>query len=63
MKAETDQFFDGLDVLGVTSMVKKYPDLMKPLFVPEIVPLKKGNHYHTQSSHHCDQKCFMYKAT
>lgn len=48
MKAETDQFFDGLDVLGVMSMVRKYPDLMKPLFVPENVPLTKGNHYHTK---------------
>lgn len=63
MKAETDQFFDGLDVLGVTSIVRKYPDLMKPLFVPENVPLKKGNHFHTQSFHCYDKNCFMYKAT
>ena len=33
VKAETDQFLEGLIVLGVLSMVKTFPDLMMPLFV------------------------------
>ena len=32
---EMDQFAEGLESLGVLSSMKKYPDLMRPLFVAE----------------------------
>ena len=43
MKAETDQFIDGLNVLGIVQMAKKYPQLMKPLFIPTENQINKGN--------------------
>ena len=42
VKAETDQFTEGLEVLGLLSMVKKYPALLMPLFVPMNTELSKG---------------------
>lgn len=32
---EMNQFAEGLESLGVLSYIKKYPDLMRPLFVAE----------------------------
>ena len=42
MKAETDQFVEGLEALGVPAMAKKYPDLMMPLFTSEATLLTMG---------------------
>ena len=42
VKAETDQFMDGLKTLGVLQMVKKFPDLMKPVLVKQSTKLHKG---------------------
>ena len=39
---ETNQFLEGLEVLGVLSMVKKFPDLTMPLFVTTRTELNKG---------------------
>ena len=35
---EMDQFAEGLESLGAFSYIKKYPDLMRPLFVAEQQP-------------------------
>ena len=32
VKAEMDQFMDGLNDVGVLEYIRKYPDLLKPLF-------------------------------
>lgn len=33
VKAETDQFLERLEVLGIVSMIKRCPDLLRPLFI------------------------------
>ena len=42
VKAEMDQFADGLSSLGVLDAVKKQPDVMKPLFVAQKCNLSAG---------------------
>ena len=43
VKAEVDQFLDGLQSLGVHDYIKSHPDLMKPLFVADnITQLTSG---------------------
>ena len=42
VKDETDQFGDGLEVLGIVSMIRKCPEIMKPLFTPTKTQLNTG---------------------
>ena len=42
VKAEIDQFIEGLSALGVLETVRKYPALMSPLFTNLKKPLTKG---------------------
>ena len=49
VKAETDQFIEGLEVLGIISIIKRCPEIMKPLFTPTKSHLSKGiYHFHSQ---------------
>lgn len=36
VKAEMDQFLEGLESLGIIDAIKSQPEVMKPLFVAEI---------------------------
>ena len=36
MKAQIDQFIDGLHCLEIDAMIQQYPDKLKPLFVDDI---------------------------
>ena len=36
VKSEMDAFAEGLQVLGVLTMIRMYPDLFKPLFVADL---------------------------
>ena len=46
VKAEIDQFLEGLSCLGVIDAVKKHPMLMQPLFIPsESCQLTKGMYW------------------
>ena len=43
MKAEVDQFLDGLNTMGVLQMIRQHSDLMKVFFVPtENIRLSRG---------------------
>lgn len=42
IKAQLDQFCDGLKSLGVLDAIKKYPALMTPFFCGEKSKLSKG---------------------
>lgn len=42
VKAEMDQFADGLASLGILDAVKKQPEVMKPLFVAQKCNLSAG---------------------
>ncbi len=42
VKAAMDQFAEGLQELGVLQLIKQYPELMKPLFVPNLKVLTAG---------------------
>ena len=45
VKAELDQFCEGLETLGVLQSVKKHPNLMRPLFVASsYVQLTRGRY-------------------
>ena len=42
VKAEMDQFADGLTLLGILDAMRKQPDVMKPLFVAQKCKLTAG---------------------
>ena len=43
VKAEVDQFLDGLNTMGVLQMIRQHSDLMKMFFVPtENIRLSRG---------------------
>ena len=42
VKAEMDQFLDGLSVLGILDAIRSKPDVMKPLFVLQIPKISTG---------------------
>ena len=42
VKAETAQIMDGLKTLGVLQLVKRFPDIMKPVLVKQSIKLHKG---------------------
>ena len=42
VKAEIDQFVEGLQCLGIDHLIKEHPDLMEPLFVNKNKSLTAG---------------------
>ena len=42
VKAEIDQFIEGLQCLGIDHLIKEHPDLMEPLFVNKNKSLTAG---------------------
>ena len=40
-----DQFAEGLQELEIVEVMRKYPDLMKPLFVCKEEMITAGEHY------------------
>ena len=42
VKAQMDQFAEGLDELGVMRLIRRFPELSKPLFVAVSKPISAG---------------------
>ena len=45
VKAAMDQFQQGLESAGILQYMKKYTDLIRPMFVDEALPFTAGKYY------------------